>query len=1136
MAIKKKVLISVAVWGSKYIANFINFSLSSQLSENNLPKLKKKVEIHYQIITTKSGKNEIEKNFLASKLKKFSKVNFVIIDKILSSEFLKKSGKYFFLSALQTFSLKSASNYDYIIFNYADFIWADGSLFNLTKHFSTTTDAVLTYCPIVQEETALNNLKPFTNNEGIISINSRDAVNWFFNNIHREEKLRFWNDEHFTVTPTHITWPVDDEGAIITAFHKTILSLKVNTDNILYFNGILTTALDGYFSGVIGQNMNVTHIKNSDDFFATSFDDNTRSDSRIGGKSRANWSGYGKTDSIHNLLKHTVSLPQRKFATFPYLLIKQDIDKKKWEKEVDFTRKTLNDFFKKSEFNEVEYFNHYSPSGYLEVPKLDHLNNTSSLKYNKSIKKIKFFSKILQIQIKLINKFFVRSSFNLNGSFTSWNSKHLDYKSGAWSKLPANSWSGHFDSSGGSFSKSEIVPNNQSKYSLFIKGSKDKKPCRVAQPIPSAALIRAFRLGFLKFDLFIRTNSPKVNISIEVFGNENLNNEKILVNKGRTFIECSSQEASLNITALNQWKRITFVTSNLLSLKSNPLFCFIIEGLDETSHFYMAQVDIHSQESSRIVHKKRSVIKDLILKNIYSILFKLPPIDNFFNQDLFLDKKLSDKKIIDLIYFKKIKLLFHFFQYKENLKSDGFKNYSYEVSRIYNYIGCFPNQFLNTLKPQKYLNDILKISTLSLKIATRLNPNSYLYQFSLAENYFNRGLIGKSYPMYLKLYNIYLTHKKSNQSLNDPLYLDGDQFDCKYGLVNFIDGIIKAKILSNDKRIYKVKLSKKYRYNNYFVSLFEKHLSLVEKIPKKVNDIKLPTSIYSHFYILKILKFTKYINYHQLNSHINYLWNIAKKDNIIEIDKSDKNDYLAFLKYNKIDHNQNLICIDLSNKDETRTDGNRASDFNNNSINDFFPAINYLVQKRYTVILLGDNNITELDYDINILNDNKKVIILNDKHTDKLLMQIISNSKFFISSEFGQHHIANALGIKICLINTPLYVGIPCYPDALVLPKVMFSISKKQILSFDYILKNYLFFAQKEHVLFLKGISLLYNTREAILETVAEFIEPKNIAKTKTSQKFIKQFEKINSQHELYIKGYFSNYFMNKFYDILFKK
>ena len=102
----------------------------------------------------------------------------------------------------------------------------------------------------------------------IINISPRQAVAWFIKNMHREEKRRFWDDEFFTVTPTTISWKVHNEGMIITPFHKTILVFKVNLENILYYNGILTTSLDGYFSGVVGKNMKVYHVKNSDEFFA----------------------------------------------------------------------------------------------------------------------------------------------------------------------------------------------------------------------------------------------------------------------------------------------------------------------------------------------------------------------------------------------------------------------------------------------------------------------------------------------------------------------------------------------------------------------------------------------------------------------------------------------------------------------------------------------------------------------------------------------------------------------------------------------------------------------------------------------------------------------------------------------------
>ena len=64
--LRKKVLISAAIWGKPYINEFINYNLSSMLSDNNLPASTKIADITFQFITTTEGKRTLlKKSFLA---------------------------------------------------------------------------------------------------------------------------------------------------------------------------------------------------------------------------------------------------------------------------------------------------------------------------------------------------------------------------------------------------------------------------------------------------------------------------------------------------------------------------------------------------------------------------------------------------------------------------------------------------------------------------------------------------------------------------------------------------------------------------------------------------------------------------------------------------------------------------------------------------------------------------------------------------------------------------------------------------------------------------------------------------------------------------------------------------------------
>ena len=45
--------LTTAVWGEKFVDNYINFIIPSLLAEGNIPYLKKKTKVFYQIFTSK---------------------------------------------------------------------------------------------------------------------------------------------------------------------------------------------------------------------------------------------------------------------------------------------------------------------------------------------------------------------------------------------------------------------------------------------------------------------------------------------------------------------------------------------------------------------------------------------------------------------------------------------------------------------------------------------------------------------------------------------------------------------------------------------------------------------------------------------------------------------------------------------------------------------------------------------------------------------------------------------------------------------------------------------------------------------------------------------------------------------------
>lgn len=253
MKTKKSVLISCPAWGKLNRENFCNFSLRSLIYKGNIPTLLKNYDIVIHILTKKEDISYFKGNIFFKQLSKKVKIIFFIF----KESFFKKK-KYSSLTNLQNISINEAKKNDFIVFNYADFFWADFSLTNTIKKLDYSDNNFMTFFCLPVEIT--KSKKFIKSSERISNI---EASKFAKNNLHREAKLRFWDDENFTMTPTFLLWNLGKEGLLIRAYHQTVLASKMKNNNLINL-GINGITLDEYFSGTLGKDKFITNNDSND--------------------------------------------------------------------------------------------------------------------------------------------------------------------------------------------------------------------------------------------------------------------------------------------------------------------------------------------------------------------------------------------------------------------------------------------------------------------------------------------------------------------------------------------------------------------------------------------------------------------------------------------------------------------------------------------------------------------------------------------------------------------------------------------------------------------------------------------------------------------------------------------------------
>lgn len=336
------VLLTVAVWGRSYAETFVRYGLASQLSPGNIPQLLKDHKLVYHVVTTRSDAQWMREHPNFRRLLGYCDV---IWDYLEDLGFLLErvpdgmdSEKYPFMSRLQNIAFERSLEYDVLVFNYADFIWADGSIPGTVALVDPEVDAILGFCPPVDStdgKRALDAMRSTGGASHALAVSSRDLAGVIVDHLHAETKLRIWDGPDFTTTPTYIIWPVDSEGLVVRAYHQTIFALRVRADDPNYRAGIRRGTLDGYFSAELAEHGCVRFAADSDQVLVFSLYDDISSTRLRKGRTRE--------EAVEHCLRHFVSAGQRGFADHPMLVKRQFLDAAKWEEVTERSGRILTE-------------------------------------------------------------------------------------------------------------------------------------------------------------------------------------------------------------------------------------------------------------------------------------------------------------------------------------------------------------------------------------------------------------------------------------------------------------------------------------------------------------------------------------------------------------------------------------------------------------------------------------------------------------------------------------------------------------------------------------------------------------------------------------------------------------------------
>jgi hypothetical protein len=213
----------VAVWGAEYIRLFLDFTLPSLLSKNNIPGLQHKDKFEFLISTSESNVELLDSSPVIEHLREHLPVHINAV-----SRFFFMGGapidRYARMSALHRGMIEYCENLDAgMIFIPSDTVWSDGSVRNLERLISKDHRVIIAASLRSRKDTlltALDNRHGGRNNEQqVLQISSRDLVALALEFPHEITQSRFIDSFKFTDEPANIYWHLDDVGLLVRGFH-----------------------------------------------------------------------------------------------------------------------------------------------------------------------------------------------------------------------------------------------------------------------------------------------------------------------------------------------------------------------------------------------------------------------------------------------------------------------------------------------------------------------------------------------------------------------------------------------------------------------------------------------------------------------------------------------------------------------------------------------------------------------------------------------------------------------------------------------------------------------------------------------------------------------------------------------------
>lgn len=416
------------------------------------------------------------------------------------------------------------------------------------------------------------------------------------------------------------------------------------------------------------------------------------------------------------------------------------------------------------------------------------------------------------------------------------------------------------------------------------------------------------------------------------------------------------------------------------------------------------------------------------------------------------------------------------------------------------------------------LDRVLKTAEVLLRRLTEATPHWPEGYQQLAQNLWYQGRYEESLRCFAQRERAARDTARSAGLNPDVCVLLPHDCGTTLGCTGHLDALVKRKILSGDPRQYVLLAPENEIANRVFLNYWADYITIITD-PQKLAQLSSfePLAAVNWNWVMPRPGDADAVEYaHRGFARAHRQWRQENRPPLLRL----KPEHRMAIEQQKrawgMAEDDWFICLHVRSAGFKNEAPGTADEFRNTPIEDYVPMIRDVVAAGGWVVRMGDPAMPPLDP----AQDGFEGRVIDYAHSAErsamLDVALCASCRLFVGVSSGLYAVANAFGQPICLVNFPIFAGVPAYPDNLFIPPRYVWRQTGRPVSLEEFLSTDLVYADHGFQQARAGIRLQRNSPEEIVQVVREALMPDRytVLNAERGEQVRREFQRLNRVYD----------------------